>query len=251
MLDVPSHSDSENVQALIAFPSGRPSKKIAAIVAGGYTRLRFSLTSCAMTSMESRGSVSQWLVELKSGDDRAAAELWNRYFERLMTAARFHLGNCQRIVDEEDVAACALASFFRRAQAGHYPDLRDRHELWQLLLTIAEHKAISNIRRERRLKRGGGNVRAVSELQRRSWSTQNLAMQNVAATEPSPELAAELADSLRRLLSALDDELRQIALAKLAGYTNEEISRQIERSLPTVERRLKLIRATWKRECET
>ncbi len=201
--------------------------------------------------MEPRGSVSQWLADLKCGNERAAAELWNRYFERLVNAARFHLHKPRSIVDEEDVAACALASFFQRAREGRFPDLRDRHELWHLLISITEHKAVSEVRRERRLKRGGGNVRHVSELQRRSWSTQNLALENIAADEPTPEIVVELTDSLRRLLSALDEELRQIAVAKLAGFTNQEIAQQIDRSLPTVERRLKLIRATWKRECES
>ena len=46
----------------------------------------------------------------------------------------------------------------------------------------------------------------------------------------------------------LDEGLQQIALLKLAAYTNEEIAVRIERSLPTVERRLRLIRAAWKQE---
>jgi DNA-directed RNA polymerase specialized sigma24 family protein len=42
-----------------------------------------------------------------------------------------------------------------------------------------------------------------------------------------------------------DDELRQIALGKLEGYTNEEIATQIEVAPATVERRLRLIRKHW------
>jgi DNA-directed RNA polymerase specialized sigma24 family protein len=51
------------------------------------------------------------------------------------------------------------------------------------------------------------------------------------------------------LLARLDDEeLREIALLKLQGFTNEEIAARIGRALPTVERRLRLIRQTWKEE---
>ena len=43
-------------------------------------------------------------------------------------------------------------------------------------------------------------------------------------------------------------QLRTIALLKLEGHTNDEIAARIGRSVPTVERRLRLIRQTWKEE---
>jgi DNA-directed RNA polymerase specialized sigma24 family protein len=46
----------------------------------------------------------------------------------------------------------------------------------------------------------------------------------------------------------LDDGLRQIAVLKLEGRTNEEIASRIDRSPTTVERRLRLIRDMWKEE---
>ncbi len=58
-----------------------------------------------------------------------------------------------------------------------------------------------------------------------------------------------IAEDFERLLLLLaDDELRRIALLKLEGYTNEELAQRIGRSIPTVERRLRLIRETWKVE---
>jgi DNA-directed RNA polymerase specialized sigma24 family protein len=58
-----------------------------------------------------------------------------------------------------------------------------------------------------------------------------------------------LAEELQRLLDLLEDEeLVQIALLKLEGCTNPEIADRVDRSLPTVERRLRLIRSTWQRE---
>jgi len=54
-----------------------------------------------------------------------------------------------------------------------------------------------------------------------------------------------------RLLAALrDDELRQIALARMEGCSNAEIAGRIDRTEVTVERRLRLIRGRggrWRR----
>ena len=45
-----------------------------------------------------------------------------------------------------------------------------------------------------------------------------------------------------------NDELRKIAIAKLEGFSTDEITHSIGRSIPTVERRLRLIRDTWQQE---
>jgi DNA-directed RNA polymerase specialized sigma24 family protein len=71
----------------------------------------------------------------------------------------------------------------------------------------------------------------------------------VTGPDPTPEFAAEMVEAVDRLFDKLaDDELRQIARHKLEGYTNEEIAGKIGRSLPTVERRLRLIRELWQGE---
>jgi DNA-directed RNA polymerase specialized sigma24 family protein len=55
-------------------------------------------------------------------------------------------------------------------------------------------------------------------------------------------------DSVSRWINGLkvgDDEFRAIALWKLEGRTHQEIAEKAGRSLPTIERRLKLIRCQW------
>jgi len=70
-----------------------------------------------------------------------------------------------------------------------------------------------------------------------------------AGPEPTPEFAAEMVEAVDRLFKQLDDdELREIALHKLEGYTNEEIANKIGCVLSTIKRRLRLIRKTWQRE---
>ena len=58
-----------------------------------------------------------------------------------------------------------------------------------------------------------------------------------------------MAEECRRLLDRLGNpELRELAVWKMEGYTNDEIAAKISRSLRTVERKLRLIRDTWAQE---
>ena len=58
-----------------------------------------------------------------------------------------------------------------------------------------------------------------------------------------------MAEECRRLLDKLgDDQLRDIAVYKMEGYTNEEIAARLDCALTTVERRLRRIRKTWEDE---
>jgi len=58
-----------------------------------------------------------------------------------------------------------------------------------------------------------------------------------------------MADECRRLLEKLDDpKLREMAVAKMEGYSNEEVARRLHCSVRTVERRLRLIRKEWEHD---
>src|SRR5262249_28101469 len=95
----------------------------------------------------SEASVSHWISLLQSGDPHAVEPLWGRYFHRLMGLARVKLeGQPRRAADEEDVALSAFASFCRAAEAGCFPRLSDRDDLWRLLVTLTERKAWNMIR---------------------------------------------------------------------------------------------------------
>jgi DNA-directed RNA polymerase specialized sigma24 family protein len=62
----------------------------------------------------------------------------------------------------------------------------------------------------------------------------------------TPEFAAMMAEECERLLGALDDDpLRQVALSRMEGYTNDEIADQLGCARRTIARRLELIRKTW------
>ncbi len=195
-------------------------------------------------------SVSQWIAGLGACDELAAAKLWQRYYHRLVGLAYKKLRDApRRVADEEDVVLSAFQSFCQRAQGGQFPDLRDRNDLWRLIVRITERKAYDQLRAQTRKKRGGGKVAGESALMAGEASDAGPGIQGVESPEPTPELAAQTAESMNRLLGLLDDgELRTIALLKLQGFTNEEIATEIGRALPTVERRLRLIRDIWQEE---
>jgi DNA-directed RNA polymerase specialized sigma24 family protein len=195
--------------------------------------------------MDATASVTCWLEQLKAGEQAAAQPLWERYFARLVEQAERRLrGAARAVADGEDVALSAFTSFCRAAQAGRYPRLADRGDLWRLLVVITERKALTQVRDQRRLKRGGGKVLDEAALAGPSGDAPGLT--GVAGGEPTPAFAALVAEQFALLLERLgDDRLRELALAKMEGYTNEEIGARFDMALRTVERKLGLIRRLW------
>lgn len=193
-----------------------------------------------MSPANDEGSITVCLAMLRRGDRTAAEALWGRYFHRLVGLARSRLrATSTRIADEEDVALSAFDSFYRRAEAGTFPKLEDRDDLWQLLFVITARKAVDQLQREGRQSRGGGRVQTLADLA--DWD-----LASVLGPEPTPALAAELDEQCRRRLDRLvDPELRQVAVWKLEGYTNAEIAAKLDCVVPTVERKLKRIRGLW------
>lgn len=193
----------------------------------------------------SEGSITIWLKSLKHGDEEAIEQIWNRYFARLVRLARSKLaGSPKRMADEEDAALSAFDSFCRGAEQGRFSRLDDRDDLWQLLVMLTVRKAIDQQSYERRTKRGGGAGGGVAAL-----GPTLRDFEEVLGNEPTPEIAAVVAEEFRRLLGTLaDDELRSIALLKMEGYTNQEVAERLGCARRTVQRRLQLIKALWEQD---
>jgi DNA-directed RNA polymerase specialized sigma24 family protein len=199
--------------------------------------------------MASEGSVSRWIELLKAGDQDAAQPLWERYFHRLVGLARAKLPDGRRrAADEEDVALSAFNSFCQGIEAGRFPLLTDRDDLWRLLITLTARKAFDQVRDENRLKRGGGAVLGQSAFNR-AVEDAGSEFERFVSQEPTPESAALVAEECRRLLDCLHtDELRSIAVWKMEGYTNAEIATKLDCAQSTVERKLQRIRMKWEEE---
>ena len=164
-----------------------------------------------------------------------------------MRLARRKLGaSPRRVADEEDVAVAAFASFCEAIEAGRFSRLDDRDDLWQVLIVLTQREAIDQIRQLHAEKRGAGAVRGESAWGPPASDESPGAAETPLDREPTPEEAAAAAERLGILLESLHDEsLRRVALAKLEGYSNDEIARNTGVGLRTVERRLSIIRQIW------
>ena len=179
-------------------------------------------------------SVSDWLAGLKTGDERAVEQIWERYFDRLVRLARKTLGELPRQTSAEDVAQSAFKSFYFRAQDGKFPRLNDRDELWKLLLTITLRKAWR--RREKSAKQA-------------LPADPDILADELAGQGPTPEMATSVTDEFRRLFGLLDDAVvSTVVLMKLEGHTNQQVSEVMQISVATVERKLQLARRAWSDE---
>ena len=102
-------------------------------------------------------SITRWFDSLQAGNREAAQELWRHFAGRLIGLARGRLREApRRAADEEDVVLSAFDSFCRGAEQGRFPQVQDRGDLWNLLVTITVRKASDQLQHERRQKRGGG-----------------------------------------------------------------------------------------------
>jgi DNA-directed RNA polymerase specialized sigma24 family protein len=198
--------------------------------------------------MADGGSITRWFGSLQAGDREAAQGLWQRFASRLIGLARERLRAApRRAADEEDAVLSAFDSFCRGAEQGHFPQVQDRGDLWNLLVAITVRKVSDQVNRERRKKRGGGAVFCEADLARPS--DDDPAFEDVIGREPTPQLAAEMTEQCHRLLALLPDaDLRSIALLKMEGYTNDEIADKLDCVRSTVQRKLNLIRSRWEQE---
>lgn len=199
--------------------------------------------------MQPEESVTAWLDQLKAGQISQAGLLWRRYQAQLVRLARRKLGDSpRRVADEEDVVLLAFDGFLQGVADGRFTHLDDRDDLWQVLVMLTERQAIAARRRERTLKRGQDMVRGESVFEAvESTDSHRPGLDQMAACAPTPAFTAEMTERLGELLNQLaDTSQRQIALGKLAGYTNKELADQLGISLRAVERKLSIIRDQWR-----
>ena len=190
------------------------------------------MQSEVITDVPEGGSVTDWISALRHGDQQAIEPIWNSYFPRLVRYARKVLGKVRsRYADEEDAALSALATFWQRFQAGQFPNIQDRESLWKLLSLITVRKVRRYQENEQAIKRGIG----ISPT-KFSGDCDQIGEVNTSSLDAE---AQELLEALA------DDELRSIALLKLMEFTNPEIASNLEISLRSVERKLRLIRTIW------
>jgi hypothetical protein len=172
----------------------------------------------------------------------AVEQLWQRYFHRLVGLARQKLADSpRRVADEEDVALSAFASFCEGAEQGRFPELTDRDGLWRLLVVITARKA-GHLRRDQACLKRGGGLDEAGQNSERGW------LGEILSREPDPAFATMAADEHRRLMEALPEELRTVALMRMQGHGVAEIAARLRYVERSIKRKLQLIRELWERE---
>jgi RNA polymerase sigma factor (sigma-70 family) len=200
---------------------------------------------------ENIGSVTFHLDAMKAGDESAVEEIWARCFAMIARVAQQQMkGANKRFADEEDIAASVFESLFFGAIEGKFPDVTNRDSLWRLIVVMTRRKAADYIAHEKRLKRGGGNVRGDS-IGPGDNGTGIGVFDNFVSKQPTPESIAIVEEQTAQLLNLLpDDEHREIAVLRLQGLSNAEIATQLALSIRTIERRVKQIRSAWEHVLE-
>lgn len=196
-----------------------------------------------MTSKsDSPESITFWFEQLRRGNPDAAAKLWDRFFDRLVAASRAEMQNTnRRVADEEDIAAGVMAALCACADRGKLPMIDDRESLWRLLLTWTRHDIADHVRAERRIKRGGGNVRGNSAF----GSMEGI--ERIADQTPAPEVLVQMQEQYASLLAKLPNlMLQRIAVAKMEGHSTEDIAQAMGVTTRTIQRKLELIRDCWR-----
>ena len=115
------------------------------------------------------------------------------------------------MADEEDVAAIVFRNLWQGAEAGHFPELLNRENLWPLLVVLTSRRVHDLLRYQNRR----GKNEAPEELD------------HVIAEDPTPQFAAMMSENVSRLFAVLDPTQRQVAQGKLEGLENAEIARQL------------------------
>jgi RNA polymerase sigma factor (sigma-70 family) len=185
---------------------------------------------------EASQSITRLMRAVQDGSSSAVRPLLAAYFDRLVQLASTRLRNMPGLGGyDEDLALRSFHSVYERLRDPDRPlDLAGRDDLWRLLAVRTISRAIDLIRRHK-----PGEVPGDEDVT------------GLLAREPTPEEAAEVADECRRLLDSLQEpELRQIALWKVEGYTNEEIALRLDCVPRTIERKVSRIRLLWRHELE-
>jgi len=193
---------------------------------------------------ESANSFDDAMARLKTGEQDAARQVFERYVQRLIALASTRLGGkFRRKVDPEDVVQSVFNSFFFRQREDQY-ELSSWDGLWGLLAAITIHKCGHKIEHFQAACRDVAHEASppvITDESRADWEA--------VARDPTASQVAILDETIVSLLRELDERSGQIFLLILQGWTTEEIGNEVQcsertarRVLNRVHRRLEEVR---------
>ena len=194
-------------------------------------------------SNQQPSSITVWIQKLHEGNTEAAYKLWDRCFAELVEKAkRFQKGRKQGLNSDEELAADAFHKLLKGVDEGRFNQLESTDDLWKLLTHFLSRKSIDSLRYEQRQKRGDGKLRGESVFGDKS----GLGIEQHADAASEPFQQVEFDDELNHLLGLLKrDDLKQVVMLRLEGFTNLQIADSLSISEASVSRKVKLIKKTW------
>jgi RNA polymerase sigma-70 factor (ECF subfamily) len=173
-------------------------------------------------------SFAEFLTRLKTGDDAAARELFQRFTHQLIAlAGRRIRDGLRHKVDPEDVVQSAYKSFFLRYGTGKLEAV-NWDSLWGLLTLITVRKCAERASyHSAECRDAAREVSGPAREDQASWP-------EPFGREPTPVEAAVLGETVDQLLLGLDEDERPVVELSLQGYTTREISEQLGRAERTV-----------------
>ncbi|HLJ93799.1 MAG TPA: sigma-70 family RNA polymerase sigma factor [Gemmataceae bacterium] len=183
-------------------------------------------------------SFDDMMARLRVGDNDAAAQVFNRFANRLIELARRRLDpQIRQKLDPEDVLQSVFRSFFAHQAGGEITGLESWDNLWAWLVVITMrkcgrrieyfHSASRDVQREIAIPPSDDDASGDS---------------GTSSDEPTPSEAAILTETVEQLMSSLEGRHREILALSLQGYTAAEISSKVgctERTAFRVLRRVK------------
>ena len=176
----------------------------------------------------SKQLVDRW----RHGDDEAATELFNRYFERLLRLVDSRLARHYRArFDAADICQSALRSMFRRVRAGEYSFEHDGG-VWALIAEIALNKLRNRFRHEHAYRRDPGREQKLDP-----YDDSDIGFVHQLSREPSGEDVAVFRDLLTAVMKRLKpEERRYLVLQMRGGYSQQDIADILKLCTRTVRR---------------
>jgi RNA polymerase sigma factor (sigma-70 family) len=161
------------------------------------------------------------LIDLwRRGDQDAARQIVERYFDRMLLLARRRIS--QRLssrVDPEDIVQSVFRTFFVRLKDGEFV-FQDQDDLCKLLMRITLHKTLRQVAFHKAAKRNPNMETGQGDRH----AEQLMALFD---REPSAEATVTFLDQLEHFLDRLEPQTRQIIEMRLQGYSNDEICKEL------------------------
>ena len=188
--------------------------------------------------MENEDQSVELVKRWQSGDETAAAEIFDRYVSRLLALASSRISKAMnRRIEPEDVVQSAYRSFFRDADPERYT-IEQPGQLWGLLAAITINKVRSHVRFHTAGKR---NINTEASMTT-SQSCYGLPPSDIAG-DPTADEAAALVEQMKAISDDLTDMQRDVFELFLQNQPTEEIAKAIRRSPRTVRRIIDEIRS--------